>query len=149
MKKHLLTALQWAGFGAILLSLSLLLWVNYALYWPVRTLEISNLSPDMEVQTDALTYKFNQTVGYKLDYCKYTTAPVSVKRTLVDGQIISLSNSTGYLPGGCHSTLVETAEIPDTINPGKYYLDVEVTYHINIFRDETVHYHTNYFQVIR
>jgi hypothetical protein len=64
-------------------------------------------------------------------------------------QIITLSNSNGYLPTGCHTTIVETSIIPDSIGPGTYYLDMVLRYPINPFRTEVVHYRTNEFEVVK
>lgn len=127
----------------------ILLWVNYSLFWPVQTLEIKNFSSPGLVTVASSTYQRGTPLGYVLDYCKYSNYPVKVTRTLVDGQIITLSNSSGYLPLGCHKTLVETAVIPDSVAPGLYYLDITVDYTINVFRTETVHYRTNEFTVTR
>jgi hypothetical protein len=105
----------------------LLVWVNYSLFWPIKTMVINNYSTPGLVATTQLT----QPVSYKLDYCKYTTIPAVVTRTLIDGQIMTLSNSNGYLPTGCHTTIVETSIIPDSIAPGTYYLDMVLRYPIN------------------
>jgi hypothetical protein len=127
----------------------LLVWVNYSLFWPVKTLVINNYSTPGLVATTALTFQRGDPISYKLDYCKYTTIPAVVTRTLIDGQIITLSNSNGYLPTGCHTTIVETSIIPDSIAPGTYYLDMVLRYSINPFRTEVVHYRTNEFEVVK
>lgn len=133
----------------IVLWFFLLVFGNYELFWPVKTLVITNFSASNEVKTQQDSYKLGQSIGYILNYCKYSTYPVTVTRTLIDGQQITLTDHGGYLALGCHSTLVETATIPETINPGRYYLDVNVQYRINPFRTSDVHYHTNYFTVSR
>jgi hypothetical protein len=127
----------------------LLMWVNYSLFWPVKTMVINNYSIPGMVATTALTFKRGEPISYKLDYCKYTTIPAIVTRTLIDGQIITLSNTNGYLPTGCHTTIVETSVIPDSIGPGTYYLDMVLRYPINPFRTEVVHYRTNEFEVVK
>lgn len=133
----------------MLLNWALLAWVAYSLYYPVRTLEIRNMT-DGQVLTEKDTYKLGETVGYQLDFCKFTDAPVHVARNLVDGQLIQLSTDKSQgLPLGCHSTLVTTSVVPMTVNPGRYYLDISVTYDVNLLRSITVHYHTNYFSVVK
>lgn len=126
-----------------------ILWVNYSLFWPVQTLDIKNYSSAGMVQTEKTSYKLGEPISYVLDYCKGTDVPPTVSRELVDGQIIMLSDNSGYLPIGCHTTTVETAVIPNSIVPETYYLDVTVRYPINPFRTETVHYRTNSFQVTK
>jgi hypothetical protein len=133
----------------LLLMAVLLIWINVSLFWPVKTLVINNYaSPDL-VETATTTFKLGEPIAYTLNYCKYTTVPAIVTRTLIDGQIITLSNKNGYLPTGCHTTLVETSVIPDTIAPGEYYLDIVSRYPINPFRTEVVHYRTNLFTVVK
>lgn len=137
--------------ASLFMGFSLLLYFCYAVFWPVHPLVIHNfISGTNEVQTDNTTYKLGQTIGYKLDYCKNTDAPVVVHRELVDGQTIELTSTTGYLLSGCHTTTVRTSMIPDTINPGTYYLDIKASYTINALRlPIVIHYHTNYFNVVR
>jgi hypothetical protein len=127
----------------------LLVWINVQLFWPVKTLEISNYTSPGMVATTLDTFEIGKPIAYKLSYCKYTTIPAIVTRTLIDGQIITLSNTNGYLPTGCHTTIVETSIIPDSLAPGQYYLDMVLRYPINPFRTEVVHYRTNEFQVVK
>lgn len=134
--------------AAIVLSFGLLAWFNYAIYWPVKTLDIYNYKNGV-VETKSQTYKLGELIDYELDYCKAKAYPAVVSRTLVDGQVIALSDEKGYLPVGCHKLTIMTSQVPLTINPGRYYLDITITYKINIFRTETVHYKTNYFNVTR
>lgn len=132
-----------------LLMAFLLIWINVQLFWPVKTFEIKNFTSAGVVQTATSTYERGQPISYQLNYCKYTTVPAVVTRTLIDGQIITLSNNNGYLPTGCHNTLVETSIIPDSIATGQYYLDIVSRYKINPFRTEVVHYQTNLFDVVK
>lgn len=65
-------------------------------------------------------------IVYELDYCKYTDIIPIARRQLIDGQTIPLTASNGNgsgLPLGCHKT-TRSVEIPETINPGRYYLNV-------------------------
>jgi hypothetical protein len=121
----------------------------YWLFWPYQTLQINNFASNGLVTTQGTVYRLGQPVVYMLDYCKYTDVPSIVHRVLVDGEEIALSDSTGYLALGCHKTFVETATIPETINPGVYYLDITVIYPVNPIRQVTIHYRTNSFDVIR
>jgi hypothetical protein len=132
-----------------LLLAFLLIWFNIQLFWPVKTLEINNYASPGLVETTTTTFERGKPIVYRLAYCKYTTVPAIVTRTMIDGQIITLSNTNGYLPTGCHNTLVETSIIPDSIPIGEYYLDIVLRYPINPFRTEVVHYRTNLFQVVK
>lgn len=123
--------------------------VAFSLFWPVRTLEIQGYDDSHPVVVTETVIARGQPVKYVLNFCKYTNIPATVHRTLIDGQIITLAPTVGLLPTGCHSANVQTAVIPTTINPGEYYLDVVVSYQINPFRVEYIHYKTTNFTVIK
>lgn len=119
----------------------------YALFVPVKTLEITNFSYAYPIPLETPVVHPGDTIRYELDYCKYIDSSPITHRTLVDGQIITLTSSAGNLPMGCHQTERDVM-IPETINPGKYYLNVEIDYQVNPVRTESTHYYTDYFQVV-
>jgi hypothetical protein len=122
--------------------------IAYMLFWPVKTLVITGSDADNPVSVITKTVARGQYLSYELSYCKYTDLPSTVSRILVDGQKITLVETAGVLPKGCFNTTINTAKIPDTINPGRYALDVTVYYRINDFRTEQINYSTEYFNVI-
>lgn len=142
-------ALIWIGIPTLILGASFLAWVNYSLYWPITTLVIQNYSDAKPIPVLTSMIEPGEPLQYELDYCKYTNRPAVVHRSFMDGQIILLQDSSGKLPTGCHKTLVKTAIVPETINPGEYYLDVSVDYTINPLRTITTHYRTTEFTVVR
>ncbi len=142
--KHLLVGLITAvGLGYIVLFI-----IAYMLFWPVPTLVITGYDGNNPVSVTTKTVMRGQYLSYQLSYCKYTDLPSTVSRILIDGQKITLVETAGVLPRGCFTATVNTAKIPETINPGRYALDVTVYYHINNFRTESIHYTTEYFNVI-
>ncbi len=140
----------WIRFSLVCLATAyiVLAVIAYSLFWPAKTLTIIGFDEKNPIKVTNDTVHPGEPLEYKLNYCKYTDAPSVVHRTLVDGQIITLTNTAGQLPLGCHVVTVKTAVVPTTINPGKYYLDVVVEYKLNAFRSEYIHYHTNYFTVV-
>lgn len=138
--------LHYLAFGTLLLGFLLLAYINISLFWPVSTLTIQDGGQPIPVITK--TIYPGQPLQYELDYCKYTDLPATVHRTFIDGQIITLTDTIGQLPTGCHKTLVKTAVVPETINPGRYYLDVKVEYKVNPLRNVFTHYRTEYFVVL-
>lgn len=142
-------AITWVLAANLILGVGLLGWVNYSLFWPVQTLVINNYSEKNPVPVITTEIEPGQALEYILDYCKYSTQPSVVHRNFIDGQIISLQDGEGKLPLGCHKTIVKTAIVPTTINPGKYYLDVRIDYEINKLRTIETHYHTTYFTVVK
>lgn len=139
----------WIYFSLVCLvtAYAVLAVVAYSLFWPIKTLTVIGYDPQHPIEVDTPVVHPGEPLAYKLNYCKYTDAPSNVHRTMVDGQVIMLTDTVGQLPLGCHIVTVKTAIVPTTINPGKYYLDVVVSYKINLFRTEYIHYRTNYFTV--
>ena len=133
--------------GALLTGWVLLLVFAYSMFWPVNPMVIHNYSDDMPVPVVTKVLLPGETLQYELDYCKNTDIRPVVHRTLIDGQIITLADTSGGLPRGCRKTTIANVVIPPTINPGEYYLDVTLDYQINFFRVERVHYRTEYFTV--
>lgn len=142
MKYWILYSLAAIAIGYLLVG-----WVAYMLFWPVKTLEVKNYDPAHPIPVDAEVYYPGENLSYQLDYCKYFDGRATVHRTLVDGQIVQLQDTMGGLPLGCRVITVKTAIIPETITPGRYYLDVVVEYELNPLRTERVHYQTDYFTV--
>lgn len=132
--------------GCLILAYIIVIYIAWSLFWPVRTLEIKTQQP---IQILSPIVHKGDTLSYYLDYCKYTNMPSIVHRTFVDGQIITLTDTAGAFPTGCHTAKVSTAVVPSTINPGIYHLDVVVEYDINPFRKEYIHYETTYFTVVK
>lgn len=121
----------------------------WALLWPVQTIEIKNFSFDAPVYVETPVLHAGDLLTYELDYCKQTDIVPIARRQLIDGQTIPLTATSGGsgLALGCHKT-TRSIEIPETVNPGRYYLNVYLDYRINPFRTETVRYYTQYFQVV-
>lgn len=138
----------WAILTAIFIAFFVLVYIGYCLFWPVQTLVINNYSLGNPIHVMTSVVSPGQPLEYELDYCKYSDIPSMVSRTLVDGQVITLVPTDGALPIGCHEVLVKTAVVPETVNPGRYYLNVLVSYQINPFRTERIRYYTDYFQVV-
>ena len=100
------------------------------------------------VQIENAVVHPGDSLQYVLDYCKYADIPSVVHRSLIDGQVITLTDTQGQLPLGCHTLIANTAIIPETVNPGRYYLDVSVIYQVNPLRSQVTHYRTVYFDVV-
>lgn len=146
MKLHyLLYAMLLCLLGVFCCVLTFAFW----LFWPYyKTIEIENFSLDKPVHIETPVVHPGDVLRYNLSYCKYIDATPHVYRTLVDGQKIPLTNDSGNLPIGCYSTPVTTTVIPETVNPGRYYLDVVIEYKVNPIRSIRTHYFTEYFQVV-
>lgn len=133
----------------VLLAFLGALYVFWCIFIPVKTLVINNFSYTAPIHVETPTLHAGDVLKYKLDYCKYTDAPAVGRRLLVDGQQIPLTNPkiSSPLLKGCH-IIERDVPIPDTVNPGRYYLDVEIDYYMNPVRIERVYYYTEYFQIV-
>jgi hypothetical protein len=137
----------WLCMAVLVLLGAVLLVINIWLFWPYQTLDIIGYSDGAPLPVVNSVVHPGEAIKYELNYCKYTDKPSVVRRTMIDGQVITLVDSPGRLPTGCHKATVKTAIVPETINPGNYYLDVSVDYKVNPIRTQTIHYRTQYFQV--
>jgi len=134
--------------GVLLTGWLLLLALAYMMFLPMKVLVVNNYDKNNPVKVDTKVLLPGETLEYHLDYCKYTDIRPSVRRTLVDGQVITLADiPSTSLPRGCGVTLISNVTIPLTLNPGEYYLDVIAEYPVSFFRIERVHYRTEYFKV--
>jgi hypothetical protein len=128
----------------ILSTLALMLVVGWLAFHPVKVLQ-PNIQP-YKVITPVV-----QRLGviiYQVDACKFREAPTVISRRFVD------TNNTHYplpdLPNniktGCAKTNVPVT-VPPTLPPGTYYLTLDVSYQVNIFRTESYHLRTDTFWV--
>jgi hypothetical protein len=133
--------------GCLILAYIVVITFLYLLFWPVPTLELTGVSKSGVIPIINTVVHPGDTLRYTLSYCKYTDKQSTVHRSFVDGQVIILTDTVGKFPKGCRTATVATGVVPETINPGRYYMDVTVEYNINPFRQEFVHYKTSYFEV--
>jgi len=134
--------------GVLVTGWFLLLALAYMMFAPMKVLVINNYDKQNPLHVNTKVLLPGETLEYHLNYCKHTDVRPSVRRTLVDGQVITLADiPSTSLPKGCGVTLISNVTIPLTLNPGEYYLDVIAEYQVSFFRTERVHYRTEYFKV--
>lgn len=143
-RKKKVTAEKIVLLGVLATGWFVLLCIIWLMFGPVKVMTVNTPEP---IPVENKVVLPGERLEYYLDYCKYTPARATVYRALVDGQVITLQPTLGGLPEGCHKTLISTTVIPQTLNPGEYYLDVYLEYPVNFIRKESVHYRTEYFRV--
>ena len=119
----------------------------YSAFWPFRV-----LAPQVQpyrILTPVVAA--GQPVVYEANFCKYTAAPALVTRGLYgeNGAFISLPTVATNLPSGCHVVQSATTVVPSTAMPGRYTIELTLTYHVNALRDITVKVQTATFTVTR
>ncbi len=131
----------------LLLMAAIFAYSLYSAFWPFRTLE-PRVQP-YRILTSVV--RGGQPLIYEADYCKRTNAPAVVTRTLYGdtGTFISLPTIATNLPPGCHVVQSATTVVPATAPPGRYTLELTLTYHVNALRDITVKVRTEKFTVAR
>lgn len=145
---------QHAGIGLLFLVATTglsILYLLYLLFMPVKTFVVNDFTYEHPIHIETPVVHPGDVIRYQLNYCKFTHVVPTAKSQLIDGQIIPLtpeSSPGSGLPIGCHVTEREVM-IPDTVNPGRYYLNRELDYRVNSVRTEQVYYYTDYFDVVK
>jgi hypothetical protein len=122
--------------------------IAFWLLWPYQTIEFKDIPKAGAPVINSPMYP-GDPVKYELSFCKHTNNVATVHRDLVDGETIALTDITGSFPEGCRNkVIVATTNVPDTANPGRYYLEVTDEFHPNPIRTIQVRYRTSYFTVI-
>lgn len=141
MKHHALSILSTL---TLFLGITLIFYVSFLLWWPVKTIEVKD-SPMPIVGSTKL--QSGDMLVYHYDYCKYYEIPQSIEKAFVDG-IIYKTDSTyaTQLEKGCHEKNV-SVPIPETLPTGDYKLRITTVIRINKLRTETTVYETKMFHV--
>jgi hypothetical protein len=142
MKNHKL--LVWTVWVTIILGISLIGYICYLLFAPVKTLVVKN-SPMPIIGSKVL--KNGEYVTYRYDYCKYYDHPLSIQRDFVDGIIFRTEPALAQLEPGCHVRDVKVI-IPETLPAGEYKIRNITQVVVNQLRTVTTTYETEEFTVI-
>lgn len=138
------------AFFALFAMYAILGLVAFWLFWPYQTLKIVGYDPSHPIAILNDQIHPGDSLEYNLDYCKGTDIVPVVHRTFLDGQTIILQDISGGLPSGCHTAFkLGSTIVPETLNPGRYYLFVDVDYRVNPIREIHTTYRTDYFTVTK
>ena len=128
-------------YGTLASAFILVALCTFWLLAPYRTIEFKG-----DYQTAKTSYKQGDKTYYNVNYCKYTSAPVSIVKEFTDGLVFTVDSPRPILPLGCREMQVPMT-IPDSLPAGTYRLRNTITYHVNPIRDETVIHYSNWFTV--
>lgn len=123
-----------------------IMWFAWLYFIPI-TVIVPNVQP---YKVPVKQVHIGQQIVYIVDACKYKDASAVVARAFVED-----SNDTVYpsiseinrLRIGCNRSNV-SAIVPPILLPGKYHLQLDVTYRVNFLREETYHFETESFEVL-
>lgn len=128
---------------AIMFMIVCLLLVSFWLFYPYKTIETT---PEQFPIVGDINLKQGSDLTYSYSYQKYTDAPVTIERRFVDGLIFLSSNETVITEKGTGNVRVRI-HIPETLPPGKYYLEIVAKYEVNPIRTITITKRTKCFIV--
>lgn len=98
--------------------------------------------------TDKEVYRRGETVTVTVDYCKKKNYPTIIYPAFVDGVIYYLPQiTTAGFPVGCNKTSYEF-RVPSTLMTGRYHLQGQNAYRVNVLSTRLVDWSTTYFDVV-
>jgi len=125
----------------LIIMLIFLVYYIAMLTYPYKTLEFKTPVPvvNKEVKAGEILY-------IDLYYCKFVDTPTILSKRFVNDMIIALPLTTANAKKGCTSTLVPV-EVPKFLEPGDYTLEMSATNRVNPFREITIYYNTEQFNI--
>jgi hypothetical protein len=131
-------------FAIVVLSLAfiILVYFSYLALWPMKTCDL------IKLQTMKPVYRHGDTFDYLVEYNKHTSLPGTAIRSFEDGFVYQIPEITTDNPKGHHSKINTSLIIPECLPAGEYVMKMTITYHLNLFRDESKRIVSNKFKVI-
>lgn len=111
---------------AVSLGIILILYLYYALFYPVPTIKI-NQNPS-KILTK--TVQPGGTVVYELNFCKYTDIKATISRAIVDHYVVLLPDTTSEFNQGCRIADL-SVQTPLGMPPGPYHIVTTFKYQVN------------------
>ena len=96
---------------------------------------------------DHKEYKVGDDLHYTVNYCKYMPIKGVVFSELADGVVYNLKGTVSNSAVGCGEKIMTVGRTPD-VPAGKYHISIRAVYQVNPFRQITVTYQTNEFEII-
>ncbi len=117
---------------------------GYLAFTPVKVIEAQR--QPYKILTP--TIKAGGTVVYEVDACKFKDIQSMVIRRFVDekGLRYPLAPEQNNVKPGCGKTQIPLI-VPETLHPGVWHITLDVSYRVNLFRDESYHLVTDNFTI--
>lgn len=139
-REHILTIFSFGTLAIILITLSVIgIWTFY----PYKTIEFESA-----YKTDKTSYYQGEQTFYTVSYCKYTHVTPRLDKHFVDGIVFEALETKAVLDVGC-KTVAVPLQIPKTLPPGEYHLEVILEYEVNPIRSIFITNQSNKFTVLR
>lgn len=116
--------------------------ILYLLFFPISVIEPQQ-QPYRVITKEVSVGKY---FVYEVNACKNVDTTAMIQRQFVGDVIYSLPDQNGNIQMGCSKSKV-SIKVPDDIPPGRYHLELTVTYKLNVFSERTYHFTTEEFNV--
>lgn len=137
-------ALEIGIYILLLLAIILLSYTLFSLLYPFNVAEIKN-NP---VPTDKQFYYPGERIIYTLDSCVYIGGPTVITKSFIDDIVYILPSINVNQYKGCRKETISSTIIPHNLPPGKYHLLFRAEHEINTFRQVTIEWQTQEFEVL-
>lgn len=127
------------------LTLSVVGWLLWSLFWPFQVLEAQ--SDSFKVQNPGKIVQPGEYVYTSFNVCKKMDLVKDISTTIVGDVLIGLPPSQSDLPIGCYHKTIDVARIPNIFPSGWYSIRVTYSYKINSLRTVVYHFETDKFFV--
>lgn len=154
MKKKLLRNLPLKlSMLAVLVSLVGVSYIVYLALYPFKTIDFTNqpfpiVSQLTNAESGLRQVYAGQILEYEVSYCRHTHAVAESSRTLVGPILITLTKTESRTDVGCQRTVVSNTIIPSYALPGKYHLQINVSYKVNPFQTIDKQIRTEDFEIL-
>lgn len=132
--------LYYASIAIMVLAFGLIIVIVGWLVYPYKVLVVTSAKIKMASSTE---------IVYKVDYCRYATAPSQVTRAIytTDGNsLFTLPTVSSIATEGCNIVDVYLP-LPYVLPKGTYYLSVNAETRVNPVRDVETKFKTNNFNI--
>lgn len=123
-----------------------IMWFAYLYFVPIRVIT-PNTQPYSVITKKV---QIGDQLTYVVDACKFKDAPAVVSRSFVEAgkkTIYPAISEVNRLKIGCNKSNVSIT-VPPILLPGRYYLQLDVTYRVNFLREENYHFETEEFEIL-
>lgn len=128
----------------ILFAIILLGYIIFSIFYPFNVAVIKN-DP---APTDKSQYYPGDRLIYTLESCVYIDGPTIITKSFVNDIVYILPEKHVNQYTGCRTEDISSTVIPHNLPPGKYHLLFRAEHEINSFRQVTIEWETQEFEVL-
>lgn len=145
--------LAWMAIATAVLGVTLGVLILSWVYYPYKTIDfkshyetVKGVEYEYNYKTEKVEYIQGDHTYYIVDYCKYTDIFPTLEKKFIDGIEFTAESTRAILAKGCSKELIPL-EIPESLPPGTYRLQVTLGYKMNPLRIVEKVAYSNWFTV--